>query len=715
MEKKKSKKDLVISLVIFLALIGYFFIANWETASSWAIALLGFGLIIFIHELGHFLVARACDIDCEAFSIGMSIGTPYLFGIKKARGGLRVRLLPKTSGVRENIEDDCLWIVTIPLGFKEDGDTEYCLGPLPIGGFVKMKGQDDSGPVDSEKDDDPRSFVNKGVGKRMAVVSAGVIFNVIGAFLLFAGLARYGLDKVPAVVGYVAEDSPAQEAGIEPGDEIVSINGRKMEVGGRSNLDYTHIVLAGILGGEDEPVEMELRRGEDELKQVQIEPSNASRTQMFGIYKPKVLEVAEFQDAEEYYERVGLEPGDEIFAINGEHISSYQDYRDKLKEIYKPYIMFSAKRFAENEDLLEAVSSRFKLSYPVTTGNLYNRTDNLANIHSIVPPLKINGGIGVFDPRIDEPEKLSESRFVRGDVILQAGDVKFPTFNQLNDVVSKHENKQLELVVLRELEGPRKEVSVTVTPEVREKGGDPKIGINPVLAMSMPIIADTSSSGENYPAADLPKAARILEANGEKVSSCFDIVSLLKDEKTKQLSLKLELDSGEKKDFSLELNEGKRFELVKELAEPEPFDDLRVEYRGENIIQAFQLGTYWVGDMLGQSISTIKGLFERKIGADMLSGPIGIARISHRIVEQQDFAFYLYFMGMISCFLAVMNFLPIPVVDGGVFLLLVIEKIKGSPVSYNVQKVLIYIGLALIALLFAVVIFNDISNIINGS
>jgi len=72
-------------------------------------------------------------------------------------------------------------------------------------------------------------------------------------------------------------------------------------------------------------------------------------------------------------------------------------------------------------------------------------------------------------------------------------------------------------------------------------------------------------------------------------------------------------------------------------------------------------------------------------------------------------------MGVISCFLAVMNFLPIPIVDGGVFLLLIVEKIKGSPVSVKVQKVLIYAGLAFIVALFALVIFNDVMNIIRGN
>jgi regulator of sigma E protease len=118
--------------------------------------------------------------------------------------------------------------------------------------------------------------------------------------------------------------------------------------------------------------------------------------------------------------------------------------------------------------------------------------------------------------------------------------------------------------------------------------------------------------------------------------------------------------------------------------------------------------------MFYQSISSIKGLFTKDLKADNLSGPVGIARLSYMIVQRKDFAYFLYFLAMISCFLAIFNFLPIPVVDGGHFVLLLIEKIKGSPVSFTVQKYLVYTGLVLIGALFIFITYNDIVKLIKG-
>ena len=110
---------------------------------------LGLGLVIFFHELGHFAVAKWCDVHVERFSIGIG---PILWS-------------------------------------RQKGETEYALSALPFGGYVKMLGQDDMDPnqmTSSEIAENPRSYSAKTVPQRMAIISAGVIMNVITGFMFFA-------------------------------------------------------------------------------------------------------------------------------------------------------------------------------------------------------------------------------------------------------------------------------------------------------------------------------------------------------------------------------------------------------------------------------------------------------------------------------------------------------------------------------------------------
>ncbi|CBG39716.1 RIP metalloprotease RseP [Helicobacter mustelae] len=138
--------------------------------------------LIFFHELGHFLAAKLFGIHVEVFSIG--------FGKK---------LLTKTHR-----------------------GTEYALSLIPLGGYVKLKGQNDLDALHSQGGKD--SYSDKNPLVRIAVLFAGPFFNLILAFLIYVVVAMMGIQVIPPVVGKVLKDSPAYEAGILPGDRILSIN-----------------------------------------------------------------------------------------------------------------------------------------------------------------------------------------------------------------------------------------------------------------------------------------------------------------------------------------------------------------------------------------------------------------------------------------------------------------------------------------------------------
>ena len=138
-------------------------------------ALLGLGFIIFIHEFGHFAVAKWCRVRVERFSIGFG---PVIWSFMK-------------------------------------GETEYALSIIPLGGYVKMLGQDDIDPNQMTSEviaKDPRSYTSKTVPQRMAIISAGVIMNLITGTMMFCGAFLLGLHSMPSVVGGVSPGSPAWAA-----------------------------------------------------------------------------------------------------------------------------------------------------------------------------------------------------------------------------------------------------------------------------------------------------------------------------------------------------------------------------------------------------------------------------------------------------------------------------------------------------------------------
>src|SRR5688572_15263041 len=211
--------------------------------------ILGFGLLIFIHELGHFIAAKWAGIRTEAFAIGMG---PVLLAWRKGIGlrigstardyERRVRGHIQASGThikeQQSVQPGSLpqaemYRIGDKLGL---GETEYSLRILPIGGFVKMLGQEDANP--NYVSNDPRSYTQCPVGKRMIVVSAGVIMNLLLAVILFIVAFMIGVRFEAPVVGDVSPTLPAGQAvpingqalgvsaiGLQPGDRVTHIDG----------------------------------------------------------------------------------------------------------------------------------------------------------------------------------------------------------------------------------------------------------------------------------------------------------------------------------------------------------------------------------------------------------------------------------------------------------------------------------------------------------
>jgi regulator of sigma E protease len=144
------------------------------------------------------------------------------------------------------------------------------------------------------------------------------------------------------------------------------------------------------------------------------------------------------------------------------------------------------------------------------------------------------------------------------------------------------------------------------------------------------------------------------------------------------------------------------------LAEFIPFENLERTYKAAGPVDAVMMGYKKTIMFIAQTYVTLKRLIGGLVSPKDLMGPVGIITLSYRIVADRPFVYYVYFLGLISAAIAVFNFLPLPPLDGGLVVLLVVEKIKGSALSERVQAIIAYTGWTLIGSLILYVTFNDI-------
>lgn len=193
-------------------------------------ALIALSFLIFFHELGHFLVARFFGVKVEVFSIG--------FGKK---------LIKKTYG-----------------------STEYALSLIPLGGYVKMKGQDDSNPLDQCGEGD--SYSSKTPLQRIAILLAGPLFNIFLSLFIYVGIFYGEREVLLPVVGEVQNDMPAFHSGLQRWDRIQKINGEKV-------LSWNDV--AGKIAQAQGKMTLLIERGGRELS-LGVIPAILERPNIFG-------------------------------------------------------------------------------------------------------------------------------------------------------------------------------------------------------------------------------------------------------------------------------------------------------------------------------------------------------------------------------------------------------------------------------------------------
>jgi regulator of sigma E protease len=194
-------------------------------------AIIVLGVLIFVHELGHFLFAKLFGVGVEKFSLG--------FGAKL-------------------------------VGFKK-GETEYLISAFPLGGYVKMVGE--GGDAELSEEDKARSFAAKSPWQRIVIVAAGPLSNLLFAYFLFILVYMIGVPAATTKIGEVVKDKPAAQAGLLANDVVTKIDNKTV-----NRWDELAKIIADSKG---KPIDIEVRRGKEMLN-FRVQPENRTSKNLLG-------------------------------------------------------------------------------------------------------------------------------------------------------------------------------------------------------------------------------------------------------------------------------------------------------------------------------------------------------------------------------------------------------------------------------------------------
>jgi regulator of sigma E protease len=690
-----GKYSRALLTAVFVIVVVFLVARNISFFGNALLVLLGFGAVVIVHEFGHFVVAKLSGIKVEAFSLFMP---PVLLGIQKMEKGIRIRVLPEILRKKGDDSGEGALCFTIA-GRHRPSETEYRVGLIPFGGFVKMLGQDDTGPI--KNSDDPRSYANKPPLVRAGVLAAGVSFNIISAVIVFMVVFLVGIRLTPAVVGGVLPDSPAARAGLKPGDQIVEI------AGDSKDLDFGNIAIAAALSGRNEQVKMKVKHldgSEGDVALVAEQLPNQS-LRGFGILSPESLTIAKLtkEDANDLFTKTGLRPGDTITSVDGKHVTSYWELEKVVQKAFVPDVRVSVERQDPVSKKVRLVETTIPLGLTSSRGPDMSESPLGGDIYSLVPRLKITD---VLPAKKSDKGKPS---LRPGDIILAIEDVKDPNYQRMRDITMEYDGKEMPVEVLRTEDGANKIVTVNVVPRRAGSGKKVMIGVGVTYDLEHPVVAGTLPPEEGSAPLKIPAGATITAVDGVPVSNFFDIAREIGKYAGQRITIDYRLNEQVAGAVSMNVPGGQGSSSVEcAFAYPIPFKPYEKIYKAAGPVDAVVIGYRKTLMFVAQTYVTLRRLVGGLVSPKDLMGPVGIITLSYRIVADRPLVYYAYFLGLISAAIAVFNFLPLPPLDGGLVALLLVEKIKGSALSQRVQVIIAYAGWTLIGTLILYVTFNDI-------
>ena len=669
--------------------------------ASWGVILQvagGLGFVIFVHELGHFLVAKACGVKCEKFFLGFDIG-----GLKLA-------------------------------SFKW-GETEYGIGALPLGGYVKMLGQDDnpaaaaaeaqraraegghaaqvlgSGDLPPEPTSDPhpawdpRSYPAQSVPKRMAIISAGVIMNVIFAVLMASLAYGLGVKELTCAVSSVRTGGAAWRAGMRTGDEITAIAGRQDPI----FSDLRHGVTVGdVAKGIDFTV---YRPADQTSRTLLLKPDTDLGAPTIGVTSPFSLTLPADISAGLPGAAARAEPplvgGDTIRSVDGVTVETYAELIAELSRKRDQPVTLSVERKPAGKAGAAAAEMLAVVLPP--------------------QPRRTTGMIMTAGPvkAVQEGSPAAVAEIQPGDRILAIDGEPAGDPLSLDDRLALLAGTTVRLTLAHDGEADRE---VTVVPREVTWRDDETTGLAcpqsiPTLGLALVVDAVVAEVTADSPAAaagirpgDQIEEANFIESEADDEPAQDGIpladeanwpaVAAMLQRLPEEVRLQVRITpaAGESRDLTLTPGLAENsFVIDRGLV----FEPVYRMVKAGSIAGAVRRGVRKAGEDLSLVYSFLGKLTSNAISPRLLGGPIEIAKQAGKSAEE-GFGRLLLFLTMLSANLAVVNFLPIPVLDGGHMVFLLYELVRGKPPSENVVAGLSYLGLALILTLMMFVFGLDL-------
>lgn len=372
------------------------------------------GLLIFVHELGHFLVAKFFNVRVEVFSLG--------FG-KKIFQFVR-------------------------------GETTYCISLVPLGGYVKMYGDDPT--MNVPEDLKNRSFLHKPVGQRIAIVLAGPLMNFFFAMFLFFVIAQVG-DSLPGgQIGDIATDTQAYKDGFRSGDTILSINDKPMKLWSE--------IKNSIEDSPNQPLRFHVQRGTETVDitaQPQLVTNDVvlSSKEKVGRIQGLAIEAQSsligVEDPKSPAHEAGLRSLDLVEKINGREVLYMRDLQTIVSEELQksPQLKIEARSYTTDKNP------------PPRTIDLTVPPSIKANSPTVLADLGIEAA-NLYLLRVKNDSPAQKAGLKQGDKLVEINGEPLTLWQQVIDVVSKFKPGQepMKIVVLRD----NQKHDIIVAPEMTE-------------------------------------------------------------------------------------------------------------------------------------------------------------------------------------------------------------------------------------------------------
>ncbi|MSR61869.1 MAG: RIP metalloprotease RseP [Planctomycetes bacterium] len=591
----------------------------------------GIGLVIFVHELGHYLAARLCKVRVETFSLGFG---PRLLG-------------------------------------KRIGSTYYQLAAIPLGGYCRMAGEErraDGLPPE------PDELPAKSVGQRFFIYSGGVLMNVLFGLVVFTILFQVGVPFTSPIVGQTIPGGPAWRAGVPEGQEIVAVNGTPI-------LEFEHHYT-------------EIALGDPQRATLLMRDPHSGLQHTYEI-TPKL-------DAREGLRTIEITP------------DFQRDAQGRILLDVKPNSAAARAGLATGDRLLEVLDGVPGLS-ALDQIALQARGDQPLS-------LRIEGADGVRDVRVApelgtrlNPPRVGIAQVQNQVQALRASALAPPLgLREGDELLSVNEQPILGLGDLQ-----RALLSSSAPVRMRVRRGEreeelrgPALDRAAALALADDVaIGGRESStelvvqpGDAAERAGLRTGDQVLRIDGTEVRGWLEIKTLVERAGRGQrpaefrvrragapdhLTIAVQPEARAIADYGLSLQQAQYL------------------YRSDNFCAAMLFGARYSWRFLEDSWLTLKRMLTQDVSPKNVGGIISISAVSYSLTEA-GWSKFFFFLCLVSINLAFINILPFPVLDGGHLFFLIIEKLKGSPVSNRVLGTSQAIGVVLLLSLMVYVTYNDL-------